>query len=67
MNPPVNGKIQRLFKALECFSSTFDGKFNFQVLFKTVLIQACANPVAFAQVDYNTSKFYDFDSDDKLN
>ena len=30
LNPPVNGKIQRLLKALECFSSTFQGKFNFQ-------------------------------------
>ena len=37
LNPPVNGKIQGLFKALECFSSTFQGKFNFQGLFKTVL------------------------------
>ena len=47
MNPPVNGKIQRLFKAFECFSSTFQGKFDFQGLFKTVLsstFQACANP-----------------------
>ena len=25
------------FKAIECFSSTFQGKFNFQELFKTVL------------------------------
>ena len=23
--PPVNGKIQGLFKALDCFSSTFQG------------------------------------------
>ena len=37
MNPPVNGKIQGLFKAFECFSSTFQGKFNFQGHFKTVL------------------------------
>ena len=37
LNPPVNGKIQGLFKAFECFSSTFQGKFNFQGLFKTVL------------------------------
>ena len=36
-NPPVNGKIQGLFKAFECFSSTFQGKFNFQGVFKTVL------------------------------
>ena len=37
LNPPVNGKIQGLFKAFECFSSTFQGKFNVQGLFKTVL------------------------------
>ena len=37
LNNPVNGKIQGLFKAFECFSSTFQGKFNFQGLFKTVL------------------------------
>ena len=37
LNPPVNGKIQGLFKAFECFSSTLQGKFNFQGLFKTVL------------------------------
>ena len=37
LNHHVNGKIQGLFKAFECFSSTFQGKFNFQGLFKTVL------------------------------
>ena len=37
LNPPVNGKIKGLFKAFECFSSTFRGKFNFQGLFTTVL------------------------------
>ena len=37
LNPPVYGKIQGLFKAFECFSSTFQDKFNFQGLFKTVL------------------------------
>ena len=46
MNPPVNGKIQGLFKAFECFSSTFQGKFYFQVLFKTDLfIQVLFKPV----------------------
>ena len=30
MNPPVSGKIQGLFKAFECFSSTIQGKFNFK-------------------------------------
>ena len=37
LNPLVNGKIQELFKAFECFSSTFQGKFHFQGLFRTVL------------------------------
>ena len=37
INPPLNGKIQGIFKAFECFSSTFQGKFNFQGLIKTVL------------------------------
>ena len=32
LNPPVNGKIQGVFKAFEFFQ----GKFNFQGLFKTV-------------------------------
>ena len=46
LNPPVNGKIQGLFKGFECFSSTFRGKFTFQGLFKTVLyIQALFKPV----------------------
>ena len=46
LNPPVNGKIQGLFKAFECFSSPFQGKFNFQGLFKTVLyIQVLFKPV----------------------
>ena len=46
LNPPVNGKIQGLFKAFGCFSSTFQGKFNFQGLFKTVMyIQVLFKPV----------------------
>ena len=46
LNPPENGKNQGLFKAFECFSSTFQGKFNFQGLFKTVLyIQVLFKPV----------------------
>ena len=49
LNPSVNGKIQGLFKAFEGFSSTFQGKFNYQRLFKspvyTSTFQACANPV----------------------
>ena len=42
----VNGKIQGLYKAFEWISSTFQGKFNFQGLFKTVLyIQVLFKPV----------------------
>ena len=37
LNPPINDKTQGLFKAFECFSNTFQCKFNFQGLFKTVL------------------------------
>ena len=50
----VNGKIQGLFKAFECSSSTFQGKFYFQGLFKTELhiqvlfkaVKTLANPSA---------------------
>ena len=46
LNPTENSKIQGLFKALECFSSTFQGKYNFQGLFKKVLyIQVLFKPV----------------------
>ena len=46
LNPPVNGKIRGLFRAFECFSSSFQGKFNFQGFFKTVLyIQVLFKPV----------------------
>ena len=46
LNPSVIGKIQDFFKAIECFSSTFQGIFNFQGLFKTVLyIQVLFKPV----------------------
>ena len=46
LNPPVNSKVQGFFKALECFSSTFQGKVNFHGLFKTVLyIQVLFKPV----------------------
>ena len=46
LNPPVNGKIQGLFKAFQCVSSSFQGKSNFQGLFKTVLyIQVLFKPV----------------------
>ena len=45
-NSVANGKIQGLFKAFVCFSSTFQGKFYFQELFKTVLfIQVLLKPV----------------------
>ena len=55
LNTPVNGKIQGLFKAFECFSSTFQGKFNFQGLFKTVLyiIQVLFKPVRTLNKDIN--------------
>ena len=36
LNPLANGKIQGLFKAFECFSSTCQDKFYFQGLFKPV-------------------------------
>ena len=46
LNSPVNGKIQGLFKAFLCFSSTFQGKFNFQGLLKTILyVQELFKPV----------------------
>ena len=46
LNPPVNSKIQGIFKAFECFSSTFQNKFHFQGIFKTVLyIQVLFKPV----------------------
>ena len=46
LNPLANGKIQGLFNAFGCFSSTFQGKFIFQGLFKTVLyIQVLFKPV----------------------
>ena len=45
LNPLVNGKIQGLLKAFECFSNTFQGKFKFQGLLKTVLyIQVLFKP-----------------------
>ena len=41
-----NKFVSGLFKAFECFSSTFQGKFYFQGLFKTVLyIQILFKPV----------------------
>ena len=55
LNPSVNGKIQGLFKAFECLSSTFQGKFNFQGLFKTflyiqVLFKHVCEPCVFRHV-----------------
>ena len=40
LNPLANGKIQGLFKAFECFSSTFQDSLVYSSTF-----QACANPV----------------------
>ena len=37
LSPTENGKIQGLFKALEEFSSTFQGRFNLQGFFKEAL------------------------------
>ena len=51
LNPLANGKIQGLFKAFECFSSTFQDIFYFQGLFKTVLyIQVLFKPVLALEV-----------------
>ena len=49
LNPPVNGEIQGLFKDFECFSSTFQDKFNFPRPFQdspvySSTFQACVNP-----------------------
>ena len=53
LNPPVNGKNQELFKAFEWFSSSFQGKYNFQGLFRTVLyIQVLFKPVRTLQINY---------------
>ena len=47
MNPPIDGIIQGLLKAFECFSSTFQGKFNLRTFQESPLnsstFQACAN------------------------
>ena len=57
LNLPVNGKSQVLFKASECFSSTFQSKFNFQQLFKTVLyIQVLFKPVWTQKKDSKSPK-----------
>ena len=49
LNPPVNGKIQGLFKTYECFSSTVQGRLNLRTLQDSSVYsstyQACANPV----------------------
>ena len=45
LSPTENKTIQGLFKAFELFSSTFQGRFNFQRLFNSITFQACANPV----------------------
>ena len=37
LSPTENRRIQGLFKAFEWFSSTFQGRFNFQGLFKKAL------------------------------
>ena len=50
LSPTENRRIQGLFKAFECFSSSYQGRFNFQGLFKKALwtsstFKTCANPV----------------------
>ena len=64
LNPPVNRKIQELFNAFECFSSTYQGKLNFQGLFKTVLyIQVLFKAtIIFKDFSRKTSKFKYFSS-----
>ena len=37
LTPTENSRIQRLFKVFEWFSSTFQGRFNFEGLFKKAL------------------------------
>ena len=45
LSPTENSRIQGLFKAFEWFSSTFQGRFNFQGLFKKALyIQVLFKP-----------------------
>ena len=55
LSPTENSRIQGLFKAFERFCSTFQGRFNFQGLFKksplnSSSFQACANPASAAVV-----------------
>ena len=46
LSPTENRRIQGLFKAFEWFSSTCQGKFNFQERpLNSSTFQACANPV----------------------
>ena len=49
LHPTENSKIQGLFKASKWFSSTFQGRFNYQGLFKKDLNSSaylvCVNPV----------------------
>ena len=51
LNPPVNGEIQGLFKAIECFSRQFLFSRTFQEspVFSSTF-QACVNP------DYSVDK-----------
>ena len=51
LSPTENSTIQGLFKALEWFSSTFQGRFNFLRTFQesplnSSTFQACVNPVS---------------------
>ena len=50
LNPPVNGKIQGLFKAFECFFMYFSKQILFSRTFQdspvySSTLQTCVNPV----------------------
>ena len=46
LSPTENSRIQGIFKAFELFSSTFQGRFNFQGLSKKALLtQVLFKPV----------------------
>ena len=45
LNPPVNGKIEGLFKAFECFSSTFQANLIFKDFSRVPVIQVLFKPV----------------------
>ena len=59
LSPTENSRIQGLFMALEWFSSTFQGRFNFQGLFmesplNSSTFQACAIPEMPFQISFSS-------------